>query len=308
MKRTPQLPPSISLTPALPKQLRSPGPIIAHPKVLTSPGTNRPQLDSKSIADINNTWAESLLNPGAAAAKKRPFSGLSSARPQCPPTLTKLLSSTSPRTSPSEVKSIGSCTLTPATGNKAKPSSIVRPSISLQKLGADGKPVVDKKPSKAVITSSVTLTPANPNDKAKKAKGPITPTATITPVNSGRIDSSHSNRSRSSHVTMSPSASISISPARNHLSKKPLFSAKPLGSSLTLSKKRPVTVDVARSQFQRTKGPQQQLLPKVAEMDTPMLLTPDQSLNLSEAEDEDAEQMILEPQIFLDEGKVELRL
>merc|ERR1719361_2402518 len=72
------------------------------------------------------------------------------------------------------LKTIGSCTLTPATGKKSKsskPVSSSMPTISLQKISKSTN-----------LTPSVTLTPADPYAKFKRIKFNITPTATITPI------------------------------------------------------------------------------------------------------------------------------
>jgi len=139
----PALPPSISLTPTAPKNKES----IVLP--------TQPVLDTASIADINNSWAESLMN--SSAAKSRPM------KPVSP---SKLFD---------QKEAIGSLTLTPATGNpRIHPASSSGPTITLQRVTSS---LVK---ASTLIAPSVTLTPANPS--SKKPKLNFTPTATITPI------------------------------------------------------------------------------------------------------------------------------
>ena len=146
----PTLPSSISLTPALPASSKVAELLQKQTPILPT------KLDSASIADLNNSWAESLMSNSSYKKPKKPTDwGLRQ---------------------PNELeqqKAIGSCTLTPATGKPVLKKSLV-PTMTLSKIA-----------SAKFIAPSVTLTPADPHSRAKKMKFNFSPTATITPLSKG---------------------------------------------------------------------------------------------------------------------------
>ena len=175
----PALPSSISLTPTVPKikvaeLLQSQKPLQPLQASTSSGLPLKPVLDTASIADINNSWAESLMSNSShgkvaklnvntsGSAGNGPISGIND----------------------EGIKTIGSCTLTPATGKKAKSPTVSSntPSISLQKISGGGTST-NTFVTPTLISASVTLTPADPKSRpTKRLKMNTMPTATITPL------------------------------------------------------------------------------------------------------------------------------
>ena len=160
----PSLPPSISLTPTLAKM-----PKMASISTLLKRESTNPSLDPKTIAEVNNSWADSLM-------PKRPRSGSQNSN------------------SSSDVKLPGSVSLTPSF-NKT-------PGFGSVTLTPKASPAVAKQPPKTAA-GYTTLTPATGTKRkmeesgstgvvkikrATKAKwqapssSSTAPTATITPV------------------------------------------------------------------------------------------------------------------------------
>ena len=234
----PELPPSISLTPTKPKS------IIEATKSMKHHGLNlfpsKPAiLDTASIADINNSWAESLLASSSSSSSPSPTKIKKNV------SINDWLNSVESK-SQNNVRTIGSCTLTPATGKSriTKAVSSTIPTISLQKISKSTN-----------LTPSVTLTPADPYAKTKRIKFNITPTATITPIKKGQTP----NFPRS------------------------FFPSKPLHSTKIL----PTT-----SNFSKLGKPSKRQHEHV-------VVTPELH---NQPEEDESEEMILEPQIILDDN------
>jgi hypothetical protein len=261
-KKIVPLPASITLTPKVKvaSLLKQQKPLLLPPPTtMTLATAKRLQLDSVSIADINNSWAESLMSSNP-TPKPKP------AAPQLGQHQTKTSASEWSSFSPpnaNTIKTIGSCTLTPATGiNKTAKTSVSSvPTISLLKIT----------PSHSIIAPSVTLTPSTPGSKASKKnkKWQIKPTATITPLN-------------------------------QKTSVKPMFPSQPLDRSTLFG-----------GAALPRKVQQQQSLhpligkPLVSRQTEHMIVTPELINDQDDSDDQEPEEMIFEPQIFLDDDDEE---
>ena len=205
----PALPPSISLTLTKTKPeslLKINQPM---PKLPIKPAI----LDTASIADINNSWAESLLcSSGPKIMKKNTAnSWMKHANPP-PPTIIQPVPKPEPNGETATIsRTIGSCTLTPATGKTkaSKTMSSSTPTISLQKISKSTN-----------LTPSVTLTKADPYAKSKRIKFNITPTATITPLKKGQGSLNLSKPVLFSSNSLEQNKSLSIVPAKPSAKKK----------------------------------------------------------------------------------------
>ena len=231
----PELPPSISLTPTKPKSKIDATKSLKHQALNLFP--SKPAiLDTASIADLNNSWAESLLASSSSPSPTKIKKNVS---------INDWLNSVESKNQ-NNVRTIGSCTLTPATGKsktiKAVSSTI--PTISLQKISKSTN-----------LTPSVTLTPADPYAKTKRIKFNITPTATITPIKKGQI----------------------LNFPRSFFPSKPLHSTKTMPTTNNFSK--------LGKPFKR--------------QHEHVVVTPELH---NQPEEDESEEMILEPQIILDDN------